>query len=46
MSRGINLLRQLEQALVSSNMWTHGVVLTFILIFNLKKTHCTKDVHH
>lgn len=39
MSRGINLLRQREQALVSNNVWTHGVVLTFILIFNLKK--CT-----
>jgi len=37
MSCGINLLRQLEQALVGSNMWTHGVVLTFVLIFNLKK---------
>lgn len=35
MSHGINHLRQRERALV----WTHGIVLTFNLIFNLKK--CT-----
>lgn len=42
MSRGINSLRQLEQALVSSNMWMHGVVMTLVLIFNLKNRTALK----